>query len=227
MPPLPGMPRFPFGLLPAACCLLPVLACARPRTGTSVEPEPAFPRPPEISAEAWRHATSAYQRAALRGLTSSRVLTVIDYTLPSTARRLWVVELGTARVLMNELVAHGSASGGTWPTRFSNVNGSRSSSVGTFVTGGTYIGVRGLSRRLVGLEPGINDRAFQRGIVLHGTPTVSAVNARLGKVGRTEGCPAVPKASARRLIQLLPEGSVVFAWYPDPTLLANSEYVMR
>ena len=214
-------------LLPVACCLLPVSACSRPRVGTTIEPEPAFPRPPEVSAEAWRHATAAYQRAVLRGLTTNRLLTLIDYTLPSTAKRLWVVDLGTSQVLMHDFVAHGSASGTIWATRFSNVNGSRTSSVGTFLTGGTYIGVRGLSRRLMGLEPGINDRAYHRGIVLHGTPSVSAAAARLGKQGRTEGCPAVPKASARRLIQLLPEGSVVFGWYPDSTFLATSEYVAR
>jgi hypothetical protein len=217
-------------ILPGAWCLVPLaavaLGCARPR-GVGVDPEPAFPRPAEISSEAWRHATAAYQRAELRGLARSRVLTLIDYTLPATTKRLWVVDLGTAQVLMHDFVAHGSGSGRTMATRFSNVNGSRTSSVGAFLTGGTYIGVRGLSRRLMGLEPGINDRAFQRGIVLHGTPTVSAAAARLGKQGRTEGCPAVPKASARRLIQLLPEGSVVFGWYPDATLLERSEYVAR
>ena len=219
------MPRLALCLLPVACWL--AVGCARPRAGNTPDPEPAFPRPAEIQAEAWRHAVNAYQRAELRGLTRHRVLTLIDYTLPSTARRLWVVELGTSRVLMHEFVAHGSASGGTMATRFSNVNGSRSSSVGTFLTGGTYIGVRGLSRRLVGLEPGINDHAFQRGIVLHGTPAVSAASARLGRLGRTEGCPAVPKTSARRLINLVPEGSVVFVWYPDPTLLGISEYIAR
>ena len=202
-------------------------ACARPGAGNGPEPEPAFPRPREVPAEAWTHATAAYQRAVLRGAATGMLLTVIDYTLPSTARRLWVVDLGTSQVLMHEYVAHGSGSGGTFATGFSNRYGSKRSSVGTFVTGGTYVGVRGLSRRLKGLEPGINDRAWDRGIVIHGTPGVSAAKARLGKMGRTEGCPAVPRESARRLVGLLEEGSVVFIWYPDRVLLETSEFLDR
>lgn len=202
-------------------------ACARPKTGNGPEPEPAFPRPREVPAEAWTHASAAYQRAVLRGVATGSLLTVIDYTLPSTTRRLWVVDLGTSQVVMHEFVAHGAGSGGTWATGFSNRYGSKRSSVGTFVTGKTYVGVRGISRRLKGLEPGINDRAWDRGIVIHGTPGVSAAKARLGKMGRTEGCPAVPRESARKLIGLLEEGSVVFIWYPDRVLLETSEYVDR
>ncbi len=213
------------GLLTMA--LLTAAGCARPRVGTGPEAIFAFPRPPEISVEAWTHATAAYQQAAIRGLATGPLLTVIDYTLPSTTRRLWVVELGMAQVLMHEYVAHGSGSGGTWPTDFSNRTGSHRSSVGTFVTEGSYVGVRGIARRLVGLEPGINDHARRRGIVIHGSPGVSAARARLGKMGRTEGCPAVPRESARRLIDLLREGSVVFIWYPDRTLLQASEFVDR
>jgi hypothetical protein len=214
-----------FGLL--ALTLLTAGGCARPRVGPGPEPAFAFPRPPEISVEAWTHATAAYQQAAVRGLATGPLLTVIDYTLPSTTRRLWVVQLGTSQVLMHEYVAHGSGSGGTWATDFSNRTGSKRSSVGTFVTAGRYGGVRGIARRLVGLEPGINDHAQRRGIVLHGTPGVSQARAQTGKMGRTEGCPAVPKASARRLIDLLGEGSVVFIWYPDRTLLSRSEFVDR
>ena len=202
-------------------------ACARPKTGNGPEPEPAFPRPREVPAEAWTHASAAYQRAVLRGVATGSLLTVIDYTLPSTTRRLWVVDLGTSQVLMHEFVAHGAGSGGILATGFSNRYGSKRSSVGTFVTGNTYVGVRGISRRLKGLEPGINDRAWDRGIVIHGTPGVSAAKARLGKMGRTEGCPAVPRESARKLIGLLEEGSVVFIWYPDRVLLETSEFVDR
>lgn len=211
------------GLLTVA--LVTAMGCARPRVGAIPEAAFAYPRPPEISVEAWTHATAAYQQAGVRGLATGSLLTVIDYTLPSTARRLWVVELGTGAVLMNEYVAHGSRSGGTWATSFSNRTGSKRSSLGTFITAGSYAGVRGIARRLVGLEPGINDHALQRGIVIHGTPGVSAARALSGKLGRTEGCPAVPRESARRLINLLGEGSVVFIWYPDRALLSSSEYV--
>jgi hypothetical protein len=217
---LPGM-KLRHALISAFLAGL-ALGCARPRTAGGPEPEERFVRPPEVSAEAWRHATAAFLHATELGLTRGTVLTLIDYTLPSTSRRLWVVQLGTGQVLMHEFVAHGAGSGGTWAGSFSNRKGSKQSSVGTFVTGGTYVGVRGLSRRLHGLETGINDRARERGIVVHGTPNLSL---SLGRMGRTEGCPAVPRESARTLVGLMGEGSVVFVWYPDRTLLATSEFI--
>jgi hypothetical protein len=181
--------------------------------------------PAGISGEAWTHALAAHDRAARRGLTSRPLLAVIDYSLPSTERRLWVVNLETGEVLAHEYVAHAVASGGVWATAFSNRDGSRQSSLGTFLTAGRYIGVRGLSLRLHGLEPGINDRAWVRGIVLHGTPNVTPERARRGALGRTDGCPAVSVEAARRLIPLLEDGAVLFVWYPDPNFLARSAFV--
>lgn len=219
------MPRLRF--LPLIGLLLAGAACARPRAELGAGAEPAYPRPLEIPTEAWTHASAAYQHALIRGVVTRQRLTVIDYSLPSNVRRLWVVDMATGEVLMNEYVAHAIRSGSTWATSFSNRDGSRRTSLGTFVTGGTFSGVRGIALRLRGLEPGINDHAWQRGIVIHGTPGVSAARARLGRMGRTEGCPAVPRESARRLIGLIDEGSIVFAWYPDRNFLTQSEYVDR
>ena len=86
---------------------------------------------------------------------------------------------------------------------------------------------RWYSLRLFGLEPGINDNAYLRGIVIHGTPGVSEAKARRGAQGRTEGCPAVPSESARRLIGRIANGSVVFAWYPDREFLEKSGFLDR
>lgn len=183
--------------------------------------------PGNISAAAWANGLTAHRQAVLEGHTTSPLLTIIDFTRPATEQRLWVVDVGTHEVLETEYVAHGERSGGLWATQFSNRDGTHQSSLGTFVTTTTYIGVRGLSLRLRGLEPGINDNAWTRGIVIHGTPNVSAQRARLGSMGRTEGCPAVPKESARKLIRLIENGVVVFAWYPDPRFLETSEYVAR
>jgi hypothetical protein len=203
------------------------VGCAHPRLQTAPAPAALPPVPEGMSQNAWVHAHAAYARVERDGRAAKPLLTVIDYSLPSSARRLWVVDLSTNEVVMNEYVAHGERSGGTWATDFSNRRGSNRSSLGTFVTLNTYRGVRGLSLRLMGLEPGINDKALPRGIVIHGTPNVSAARALAGRVGRTEGCPAVPLASARRLVRLLEGGSVVFAWYPDPHFLATSEYLDR
>lgn len=191
------------------------------------EPEAHPPAPEGMSFDAWVHARTAHAKAVSEGLTSRMYLTIIDYSLPSDRRRLWLVDLGTNEVLMHEHVAHGSGSGAVWPSAFSNRSGSLQSSVGTFITGSSYTGVRGLSVRLRGLEPGINDRALARGIVIHGTPNVSPARALLRRVGRTEGCPAVSRAAARKLVRLIADGVVVFAWYPDKALLAKSEYLDR
>lgn len=180
-----------------------------------------------MSAEAWTHALAAHEEASLRGLTRKSLLVIIDYSLPSTERRLWVVDVETAEIHAHEFVAHALRSGGMWPTSFSNRYGSRLSSLGAFLTTNRYWGVRGLSLRLEGLEPGINDRARDRGIVLHGTPGVSAERARRGTLGRTDGCPAVSPQAARRLVPLLEDGVVLFAWYPDPKFLSRSEFVDR
>jgi hypothetical protein len=183
--------------------------------------------PSGLSEEAWAHALAAHEQATVQGYTAKSLLAVIDYSRPSTERRLWVVDLTTREVLMNEYVAHGVRSGGVYPTMFSNRYGSNQSSLGTFITENSYYGVRGLSLRLKGLEPGINDRARDRGIVIHGTPNVSAHRARFGTQGRTEGCPAVSREAASRLVPMLEDGVVVFAWYPDHSFLARSEFLDR
>ena len=216
MPRLPVFGRLLFGLalVTASCVPGPGEWTPGPDAG-----------PAGMSAEAWRHGLAAHNRASLEGRTRSPLLAIIDFSLPSNVRRLWVVDIGSGEVVANEHVAHGIRSGGLYAASFSNRDGSNQSSLGTFITASSYWGVRGLSLRLRGLEPGINDRALARGIVLHGTPSVSASRARQGAIGRTEGCPAVSMEAARRLVPLLEDGVVVFAWYPDRTLLARSEYL--
>jgi hypothetical protein len=183
--------------------------------------------PDGMSGEVWAHALAAHNRASLRGQTHTSRLVVIDYSLPATTRRLWVVDIPTGSVLLHEYVAHGVGSGGIMARLFSNREGSNQSSLGAFVTGAPYYGVRGLSLRLRGLEPGINDRALARGLVIHGTPGVSWVRARQGTMGRTNGCPAVSSDVSRRLISLIQGGVLVFAWYPDRSFLAHSDYLDR
>jgi len=199
-------------------------ACTPAQLETLPRPEAT---PSGLSEEAWTHALAAHEQATVLGLTSKSLIAVIDYSRPSTERRLWIIDINTREVLMNEYVAHGFRSGGVYPTRFSNRYGSKQSSLGTFITENAYYGVRGLSLRLKGVEPGINDRARDRGIVLHGTPNVGPERARYGTMGRTEGCPAVSRDAARLLVPMLEDGVVVFAWYPDQDYLSRSEFVDR
>ncbi len=183
--------------------------------------------PEGMSAELWSHALAAHKEAVTEGKTTSLTLTVIDFSRPATEKRLWVVDVVSRSVLQTEYVAHGEGSGDVLATQFSNTNGTHQSSLGTFVTGATFTGVRGYSLRLHGLEPGINDNAYFRGIVIHGTPGVSGSKARKGTMGRTEGCPAVSSEAAKRLIPLIANGTVVFAWYPEKNFLEKSGYLDR
>lgn len=204
--------------------LLTLLLAASPR---ALPPAPHGPREPVNVAALARaaemaglrpqvlaRALEARQRVVANGLAIRPILTVIDYTLPSRQPRLWVLDLTRTRVLAHELVAHGRATGDDLARRFSNRPGSLQSSLGTFLTGAVYHGRHGPTLRLRGLDAGLNDRAAERGIVIHGAWYVSsAVAARLGRLGRSEGCPALSQAAASRIIQLIRDGSVLYAYF--------------
>jgi L,D-transpeptidase catalytic domain len=144
---------------------------------------------------------------------SGDLLTVIDYSLPSTERRLWVLDLKHGDVLFNELVAHGQGSGENYATRFSNRNDSHQTSLGLFLTGGTYTGGNGYSMILKGLDEGVNDKAETRHIVMHGAWYVSAEHARQqGRLGRSWGCPALSEKMAPRVIDTIKGGTFVFSY---------------
>jgi hypothetical protein len=172
-----------------------------------------------------RHALAALDCARSRGLLEDTTLTLIDYSRPSSVRRLWVIDPVAGRVRFHELVAHGRGSGKIRPRHFSNVVGSRQSSLGLFRTAETYYGRHGYSLRLDGLEPGVNDRARERAIVMHGADYVTEeVAETFGRVGRSWGCPAVDSAVNRELIDLIRGGTAVFAYYPDGEWLRHSPY---
>jgi len=166
------------------------------------------------SRPALESALAAYANATNHGtVTRSGLLTIIDYTLPSTEPRLWVLDLNRARVLYRELVAHGRASGENTARTFSNAPGSMMTSLGLYVTDSSYVGQNGYSLRLRGLEPGVNDNAYARAIVMHGAAYVSqAIAERLGRLGRSLGCPAVRVGVARKLIDTIKGGTVVYAY---------------
>ena len=150
-------------------------------------------------------------------------LTVIDYSRPSTERRLWTFDLASGEAIHYELVAHGQGSGGDRATLFSNVPNSHQSSLGLFATAEAYVGKNGYSLRLDGLDPGFNDRARERAIVIHGAPYVSEAFAReQGRLGRSWGCPALGDQIAREVIDRIKGGNLVFAYYPERAWLNGS-----
>lgn len=160
---------------------------------------------------------------ANEGASSASRLAVIDYSRPSTQTRLWVFDLQRKALLFAEHVAHGKGSGDNLAHAFSNRDGSHQSSLGLFRTAETYVGGNGYSMRMDGLEPGVNDAARDRLIVMHGAPYVDPLAAlKQGRLGRSFGCPAVRPQVARELIDTLKQGQLLFAYYPDPEWLKGS-----
>ena len=152
-------------------------------------------------------------------------LAVIDYTLPSTRKRLWVFDLDRDALLYSEHVAHGRGSGENYATSFSNRDESHQTSLGLFTTNETYVGGNGYSLRMDGLEPGINSNARQRLIVMHGAPYVDPVQAqRQGRLGRSYGCPALRPQVARQVIDTLKQGQMLFAYADEAEWLSGSRY---
>ena len=160
---------------------------------------------------------------ASEGASSASRLAVIDYSRPSTETRLWVFDLKRKALLFAEHVAHGRGSGENLAQAFSNREGSHQSSLGLFRTAETYQGGNGYSMRMDGLEPGVNDAARDRLIVMHGAPYVDPLAAlKQGRLGRSFGCPAVRPQVAREIIDTLKQGQLLFAYYPDPEWLKGS-----
>jgi hypothetical protein len=172
-----------------------------------------------------RRALAAFACAQKRGLFEDSTLTLIDYSRPSSTRRLWVIDVASGRMRFHEFVAHGRGSGDDRARLFSNRQGSLQSSLGLFRTAETYHGEHGYSLRLDGLEPGVNDRARERAIVIHGADYATApFIKRHGRLGRSWGCPAIDPAVHRDLIDTIRGGTAVFAYYPDSAWLDESPY---
>ena len=230
-----------------ACCLLPALSPAEPtvsiRTPAAVPTAPIAPpaatpalpsmslaarlaalapgADPEVIDLALRARDCAMSSGEATG--AGEKLAVIDYSKPSTQKRLWVFDLAAERVLYTEHVAHGQGSGENFARAFSNRDGSHQTSLGLFRTAETYNGGNGYSLRMDGLEPGFNDNARLRAIVMHGAWYVDASMAQKnGRIGRSHGCPAVRAQVAREIIDTLKGGQFVFSYYPDNKWLHQS-----
>ena len=182
-----------------------------PRSAAASEADTSLPSPNILS-----RALAAFHRLEAMGRVHNQALTVIDYSLPSSQKRLWVIDPKRVAVLFYEFVSHGRGSttdeDPDRAVRFGNDPESHRSSLGTFLTGDTYTGKHGNSLELVGLEPGVNDRALERRIVIHPADYVSAsFRAHSGgRVGRSFGCPALDPAVAPQIIDRIQNGSVVY-----------------
>ena len=183
-------------------------------------------RAPGLEPVVLRHAVSAMQCAIRHGAQTAERLAVIDFSLPSSERRLWIFDLAERELVLADYVAHGNRTGDNFATAFSNTVGSHQSSLGLFRAAESYHGKHGYSLRMDGLEPGVNDRARERAIVIHGADYVDPSWIPVqGRIGRSQGCPAVRPEIAATVVDSLKGGQFVFAYYPDQDWLQSSAYL--
>ncbi|MGL6023460.1 MAG: murein L,D-transpeptidase catalytic domain family protein [Cetobacterium sp.] len=155
-----------------------------------------------------------------------QLLTIIDYSKPSTEKRFFVIDINSKKILINSYVSHGKNSGSNIATSFSNKVSSNKSSLGFFLTENTYMGGNGYSLVLNGLERGINDKAKERYIVIHGADYANPkITKSLGRLGRSLGCPALPRDISKKTIDIIKNGSVIFVHGNDSNYLEKSNYV--
>ncbi|MFH6935649.1 murein L,D-transpeptidase catalytic domain family protein [Flavobacterium sp. YO12] len=151
-----------------------------------------------------------------RGIVQKNILTLIDFSLSSNTKRLWVIDMTTNKILFNSLVAHGRNTGEEFASAFSNMNSSFKSSLGFYATGEIYKGKHGASLRLDGLERGLNDNARERGVVMHGADYVSESFIRDHKrLGRSQGCPALPVELTDEIIETIKDKSCLYIYHPS------------
>lgn len=143
--------------------------------------------------------------------TANSILTIVDFNKSSCCKRLWIIDLQNAKLLINTWVAHGQGSGEDMPNQFSNLDSSHQSSLGFYLTGEIYTGKHGRSLRLDGMDNGFNSNARSRDIVVHAADYVSqqVINST-GRLGRSFGCPAVSPELAPEIINLIKDKTVLF-----------------
>jgi hypothetical protein len=178
-----------------------------------------------LSQEAFSYAWEGYMSLMEKKLIPlNKYLTICDFSQSSLKKRLYIIDIENQKLLFHTYVAHGIKSGGEFATKFSNIPESLQSSLGFYITSTTYIGEHGLSLRIRGVDPGFNDNALKRNIVIHGAAYVNEARARSGTfMGRSFGCPAVPEKESRKIISAIKNGSCFFIYHPDKKYFSGSK----
>ncbi len=177
-----------------------------------------------LSRQAFDLALKGYNHLLHKKLVHKKdIITVVDFSKPSSQKRLFVIDLKKDKIIFQSLVAHGHNSGLEYATSFSNDEDSHKSSLGFYVTMNTYSGECGYALKLKGCDKGFNDHAFERAIVIHGSQYVTDDFLHSnGFLGRSWGCPALPEKISKKIIDVIKNGSCVFLYHPTPKYLKNS-----
>ena len=178
-----------------------------------------------LSRKAFEYAWTGYYKLKKKGLLrKTGILSICDFSQSSANQRLYVIDVKNRRLLYRTFVAHGINSGEEYATNFSNQMESCKSSLGFYVTTGTYTGVNGYSLRISGVDPGFNDNALKRAIVIHGAGYVSRrILTKYGVMGTTFGCPAIPTEMTNQIIPVVKNGSCWFIYFPSKKYIAQSK----
>jgi hypothetical protein len=178
-----------------------------------------------LSKPAFDYGWKGYQRLLEKNLIPrSNYLTICDFSQSSRQKRLYIIDVVNNKLITHTYVAHGKNSGAEYATQFSNKPESLQSSLGFYITSNTYTGEHGLSLRINGVDPGYNDKALERSIVIHGAAYVDAARVKAGIfMGRSWGCPAVPQKESTNIITTIKNGTCLFIYHPSRNYLLRSK----
>ncbi len=177
-----------------------------------------------LSEKAYQLGVKGWGKLKAKGEVTKNIISICDFTQSSNNKRLYVIDLAGGVLLFNTLVAHGKNTGEEYARHFSNSPSSLESSLGFYITKEAYEGSHGLGLKLMGIEPGFNDHAEERAIVMHGASYVcNQFIDQYGRLGKSWGCPAVPFGVHEQIINAIKDGSCLFIYYPDKAYLATSK----
>lgn len=177
-----------------------------------------------LNETAFQTAVTGWQKLKSKGVVTKNILSICDFTQSSNNKRLYIIDMVNGKLLFNTLVAHGKNTGEEFAHAFSNEPASYKSSLGFYTTKQTYFGEHGLSLKLEGEEPGFNDKAEDRAIVMHGADYVcDNFICQFGRLGRSFGCPSVPFGLHEQIINTIKDGTCLFVYYPDKKYLSASK----
>jgi hypothetical protein len=180
-----------------------------------------------LSKNVFQLALKGYKKLkSIREISRDGILSIVDFSKPSNKKRLYILDLNNQEILLNTLVAHGRSSGMTYANSFSNRPESNKSSLGFYRTLNSYWGEKGYALKLKGEEPGFNDKAYARNIVVHGSDYADENFIRsTGHLGRSLGCPAVSDKYSKQVIDYIKDGSCLFIYHPNKQYLKKSKLV--
>lgn len=180
----------------------------------------------QMTFDVFEKAFTGFCKLQAKGLTKTALLAIVDMSIPSGKKRLYIIDMEKTTLVKHTYVAHGRNSGDVTASKFSNTPSSLQSSLGFYITENTYTGSNGYSLRLKGMEKSFNDKAKERAIVMHGAPYVNEQIAKsTGRIGRSWGCPAVSVGEHKQIIDMLKDGTCLFIYAPQKEYLASSQLI--